>query len=473
MVDMFVWKLDARLRDLETKLEEKEETLDARLRCLETEQKENQEGFLSEAIDARLRCLETKQEQQGDAFLSLKQKLSSSEPEILKKVSERLKAFECHVTSAIIAVNNDLDGFRDRVDATHTIVTAWPQTEAAMAAKISAIQLDVTDMQAALQSHDSWLEDSFRQFKEVETITTENLSQLRGDTSLKLDAKLDMAVWEMETNDLKASLNTIRSTVSTCCLDMNARCEDGDNKLAAIGNKVTVIEANVEELLSASQGSDLENAPCENGNSKLPAAGNNFTDIAADDEALPPTPQECDLEKLHPSPNRLDFDVSDFETCFMAGDEEISKVLPNTTSQPSTEYYTIATDDIAEESLPRPSMCFEPLEAEQVSRRICLDDFVLDEDTHENPWSGAVEQRPVAPDNSPLGTCNVLLQVASAGELPERTQVHDEPQAPEDIPMAPALHDNSREDALSHATRVLAQLRGTPRDTPRSGSLGL
>merc|ERR1711924_350718 len=140
-----------------------------------------------------------------------------------------------------------------------------------MAAKISAMQLDVSDIQAALQSRDSWLEDNLRQFKEVGTTTTENISQLRDDTSLKLDAKLDMAVWEMEANDLKASLNTIRSTVSTCCLDMNARCEDGDNNLAAMGDRITVIPAAV--------------------------------------EALPSPPQGSDLEILRPSPNRLDFDV--------------------------------------------------------------------------------------------------------------------------------------------------------------------
>merc|ERR1740130_300854 len=250
MVDMFVWKLDSRLRCLETQLEEKEEALNARLRGLETKREEKQEAFLSlnkaleekeEALDARLRCLETKQEEKQEAFLSLHKALSSSEPEIMKKVAVRLKSFESHVTSAIIAVNNDLDGFRDRVDATHTIITAWPQTEAAMAAKISAMQLDVSDIQAALESYEPWLEDSFSQFKEEGAFMAENISKLRTDTSLKLDAKLDKTAWEAVTNDLEASLNNIRSTVSTCCLDIHARCGDGDKKLAAMGNKVTVI----------------------------------------------------------------------------------------------------------------------------------------------------------------------------------------------------------------------------------------
>merc|ERR1719225_685177 len=129
-------------------------------------------------------------------------------------------------TAAMDAVNVDLDEMRARVDATHSIITSRQRVEATMTAEISTMRLDMGDMQEALKAHDAWMEDVSQSLQEAHERChqlSEDIAELREQTQMKLDAKVDITAWNDMNDDIDASVKTVRDMASALRLEVDGR----------------------------------------------------------------------------------------------------------------------------------------------------------------------------------------------------------------------------------------------------------
>merc|ERR1712046_235225 len=81
------------------------------------------------------------------------------------------------------------------------------------------------------------------------------------DINAKLETKVDNIAWEVASNDLEASIDAVRNIASSCRFDFNAHSKGSEKVLAAMRHDLMVVEANIQELLSAAHGVDDSPAP--------------------------------------------------------------------------------------------------------------------------------------------------------------------------------------------------------------------
>merc|ERR1719480_343128 len=129
-------------------------------------------------------------------------------------------------TAAMDAVNVDLDEMRARVDSTHSIITSRQRVEATVTAEISTMRLDMGDMQEALKAHDAWMEDVSQSLQEAHERChqlAEDIAELREQTQMKLDTKVDISAWNDMNDDIDSSIKTVRDMASALRLEVDSR----------------------------------------------------------------------------------------------------------------------------------------------------------------------------------------------------------------------------------------------------------
>jgi len=167
--------------------------------------------------------------------------------EMMRKIDARCKTFETNVETALAAVTVDLDGMRARVDATHGIITGWHLVESTMTAKISAMRLDMGDMQEHFQHNDTWMKyasESFQQIQKKEERVTADVDKLmKSLPSLKNDIHNEfMARIENELNTNRGTNSeTIYGHINNLRREMNAKLDtkvdtSGINSMEDINN---------------------------------------------------------------------------------------------------------------------------------------------------------------------------------------------------------------------------------------------
>jgi chromosome segregation ATPase len=144
-------------------------------------------------------------------------------------------------TAAMDAVNVDLDEMRARVDSTHSIITSRQRVEATVTAEISTMRLDMGDMQEALKAHDAWMEDVSQSLQEAHERChqlSEDVADMRVQTQAKLDAKVDITVWNDMNDDIDASIKTVRDMASALRLEVDSRRRQIDEAMKQMRNEM-------------------------------------------------------------------------------------------------------------------------------------------------------------------------------------------------------------------------------------------
>lgn len=140
-------------------------------------------------------------------------------------------------TAAMDAVNVDLDEMRARVDSTHSIMTSRQRIEASVTAEMSEMRLGMKDVQEAIKSHDAWIEDVSRSLQELHQGCQQQgdeLAELRDQTQVKLDAKVDNVAWSDANDGIDASIKTVREMASALRLEVDSRRRKVDEALSQL-----------------------------------------------------------------------------------------------------------------------------------------------------------------------------------------------------------------------------------------------
>jgi len=172
-------------------------------------------------------------------------------------------------TAAMDAVNVDLDEMRARVDSTHSIITSRQRVEATVTAEISTMRLDMGDMQEALKAHDAWMEDVSQSLQEAHERCHqlgEDVAELRDQTQMKLDAKVDITAWNDMNDDIDASVKTVRDMTSALRLEVDSRRRKVDETFAQVrsehkglGERVELNRANTARAMEDEHASVTRN----------------------------------------------------------------------------------------------------------------------------------------------------------------------------------------------------------------------
>merc|ERR1719215_2464864 len=152
-------------------------------------------------------------------------------------------------TAAMDAVNVDLDEMRARVDSTHSIITSRQRVEATVTAEISTMRLDMGDMQEALKAHDAWMEDVSQSLQEAHERCHqlgEDVAELRDQTQMKLDSKVDITAWNDMNDDIDASVKTVRDMTSALRLEVDSRRRKVDETFSQVRSEHKGLDERVE-----------------------------------------------------------------------------------------------------------------------------------------------------------------------------------------------------------------------------------
>merc|ERR1719356_2011832 len=138
---------------------------------------------------------------------------------------------------------------RARVDSTHSIITSRQRVEATVTAEISTMRLDMGDMQEALKAHDAWMEDVSQSLQEAHERChqlSEDISELRGQTQAKLDAKVDIVSWNDMNDDIDASVKTVRDMASALRLEVDSRRRKVDEAMNQFRGEAKQLDGKVD-----------------------------------------------------------------------------------------------------------------------------------------------------------------------------------------------------------------------------------
>ena len=126
-------------------------------------------------------------------------------------------------------------------------------SKATVTAEISTMRLDMGDMQEALKAHDAWMEDVSQSLQEVHERCqqlSEDIESNAQSTQTKLDAKTDITAWNDMTDDIDASIKTVRDMASALRLEVDSRRRKVDEDLSKMREQMKILQEKVDNNAS-------------------------------------------------------------------------------------------------------------------------------------------------------------------------------------------------------------------------------
>lgn len=115
------------------------------------------------------------------------------------------------------------------------------------------MRLDMGDMQEALKAHDAWMEDVSQSLQEVHERCqqlSEDIESNAQSTQTKLDAKTDITAWNDMTDDIDASIKTVRDMASALRLEVDSRRRKVDEDLGKMREQMKILQEKVDNNAS-------------------------------------------------------------------------------------------------------------------------------------------------------------------------------------------------------------------------------
>lgn len=169
--------------------------------------------------------------------------------DILKIVATKLRDSETRITAAISAVTADIDEMRTRVDATHSIMSNWHHVENSITGKMSALRLQMKDMQEAFKlQHTSTVHGSgdLQQLK-AEILAEAMVANTHPASGVDADGRHALnELWEK----VQTAMNKVTRTNDEVTASLSSLCSSAKHHESRISDLEASIATNKAEQIA-------------------------------------------------------------------------------------------------------------------------------------------------------------------------------------------------------------------------------